>query len=157
MRRFQMNFIFPYALPLPSLASNRANTPLGLHIYPMVCVCIFWDGVGPSVNCVWPLVSGGLTAYTHTQECFPSGVHTAYSMVGWLISLWKASLIWGANFPSSQKEMSCEKGKHTIVLHTAFDLSTAGSESALRTATLQVFALPLQETPPPFANKKTLQ
>lgn len=100
-----------------TLASLRpAVTPLLLQsefihpracLYPMVCE-FFWDGVSPSVNYVWPCVSGGFSlcklthtdthrnTHTHihilTKECVFSGVHIAWSMMWWLASHWKASL-----------------------------------------------------------------
>lgn len=48
--------------------------------------CVFWDGVGPSVNCVWPLVSGGLSPLQHT--------HTHTPLVGYtLLPAWCDDLL----------------------------------------------------------------
>lgn len=97
------------APPAPSHYSLLLGAELKrprLHVHPTapVCFSIFSDGVGPSANCVWPCVSGGLTVHTHTEKCFPSG-----GTVQWDGLLFRERPLWfrGQNsHRRSQEEMA---------------------------------------------------
>lgn len=104
----------------PFFASSWAYAPSGPARVPRRV--FFWDGVSPSVNCVWPCVSGGLSPrklHAHTDT------HKNASLVGYtLLAAWCDDLplserpLWlgGAEgwashrlMQRSQKEMACEK------------------------------------------------
>lgn len=106
------------ALPLPSVTVSWVYTPSGPLMSHGVCVFFGGDGVGPSVNCVWPHVSSRL----HTHSPSHTYTQTRASLVGYtLLTAWWDDLplserplwFWGRTshhlMRRSQKEMACEK------------------------------------------------